>query len=105
MLKFSYPLKVIPGDEIVCPAIKTEPLKETIRVTFHWGDPLIQVMGAKMIAPNVFEFGPDKNARCWYLKYTVAQTTLPAKKTVYLTVDIVKTNAALVWTARICRWS
>lgn len=92
MIKITHPKILYAGDEIVCPSIEIAPSKDTLRVSFHWGDDYIKVIGANMLEPNIFEFPPANTRNIWFLKYTVSQDTQPAEKTPYITVEVVKTN-------------
>ena len=92
MIDIKHPKYVFAGDEVVCPAIEINSSDDALRITFHWGDDCIKVVGANMLEPNIFEFPPDQKHRRWYMKYAISQETKPSEKTPYITVDVIKTN-------------
>ncbi len=96
-----YPNCLYAGDEITCEVITIPKHKYTKRVTFHWADNSVQVIGAHMIQPNVFEFPPSQDNITWYLKYTAKQSLKNSKKQLYVTIDTIKINTFYIWTIRI----
>ena len=100
MIKFKHPLKIRAGDDSVFLGIELKDIKCKTRLTFHWGDDSVKVLGAPMIAPNIFEFDPIKEGG-WFLKYAVSQDAKPSCKRLYITVEQIKSRAIFIWFARI----
>ncbi len=100
MIEFRHPLRIKAGDEITFLGLDVGELRERIRVTYHWGFDQINVLGANMIRPNVFEFGPQTKG-AWYVKYAVSQDTKPCQKSLYINVERIKTNKPLIWFLRV----
>jgi len=100
MIKFRHPLKIRAGDDAVFLAIRLKGIKHKTRLTFHWGDDSVKVLGAPMIAPNIFEFNPIKQGG-WFLKYAVSQEAKPSFKRLYITVETIKSRQIFIWIARV----
>lgn len=100
MIKIRHPKYLFAGDEIVCPALEFRNFKDRCRITFHWGDDYISVVGANMVKPNVFEFNPSSDVEQWYLKYAVSQNAAPSEKSPYITIETIKSNKWQIYLLR-----
>jgi len=101
VIKFSCPDKIRAGNEVVWPTLKIGSLKDKRRITFHWDDDTVKVIGAHMISPNVFEFEPSNDQKIWYLKWTVSQKAKQCTKSAYITIEKITSNNIMIWLSRI----
>jgi hypothetical protein len=100
LIDFNIPEILHPGQEKVFETIKLAPHTNTIRITFHWGDNSIKVLGAHMIEPNIFEFPPSEKITNWFLKFCVSELCrIECDKEVYISVSEIFRNE------KIKKWS
>lgn len=93
LLDFNVPDTLHPGQEKVFETLKLAKHKNSLKITFHWGDNSIKVVGSLMIEPNVFEFPASESITSWYLKFCVPDSiNLECDKEVYISVEEVFKN-------------
>ncbi|MEH7484753.1 ATP-binding protein, partial [Neobacillus drentensis] len=99
--RFDVPDEMHPGDEIIKSVLDLRPHKNTLKITFLWGDKSIKILGAHMLEENIFEIPPDQNETSWYLKVCVDHNIpVDCDKQVYINVEEIKRNTKKYWISR-----
>jgi len=102
LLGFNIPETLHPGQEKVFETLKLAKHKNTLKITFHWSDNSIKVVGAHMVDSNKFEFPASEKITNWYLKFCVPESlNIECNKDVYITVEEVFKNDRLRLYSRI----
>jgi len=93
LLDFNVPDTLHPGQEKVFETLKLAKHKNSLRITFHWSDNSIKVVGAHMVDSNTFEFPASERITSWYLKFCVPESlNIECDKEVYISVEEVFKN-------------